>query len=48
MLQYVLDHGVPESVLGTVAQIAGASCTDCYTRENFRCVPLILVTISRM
>src|SRR5262249_5222086 len=24
MLQYVLDHGVPESVLGTVAKIARA------------------------
>ena len=25
MLQYVLDHGVPERVLGTVAKVAGAS-----------------------
>jgi hypothetical protein len=25
MFPYVLDHGVPESVLGTVAKVAGAS-----------------------
>jgi len=48
MLQYVLDHGVPESVLGTVAKIAGASCADGYTREDLTCAPLILVTISLM
>ena len=35
MVQYVLDHGVPEGgVLGTVAEIAGVSCADCYTKEN--------------
>src|SRR5262249_39811361 len=48
MFQYVLDHGVPERVLGTAAKVAGVSCADCSTRENLTCVPLILVTISLM
>ena len=34
MVQYVLAHGVPESVLGTVAKIAGVSCADFHTKEN--------------
>jgi len=34
MLQYVLDHGVPESVLGTVAKIAGVSCAGFHTKGN--------------
>ena len=46
MLQYVLDHGVPESVWGIVAKIAGASGADCYTREDLTCLLMILVTIS--
>jgi hypothetical protein len=35
MLQYALDHGVPEGgVLGTVAHMTGASCSDFHTKEN--------------
>jgi len=42
MVQSVCDHGVPESVLGTVAKIAGASCADCYPRGKplmYHCDP---------
>jgi hypothetical protein len=43
------DHGVPQGgIVGTVAQIAGASCTDGSIREHLTCVPPILVTLSRM